>query len=659
MTLDGSGSEDIDDGIATFAWTQLDASDETTVTLDDATRATPTFTAPNTPGETLTFQLTVTDYAGQSDTDTVTITIIKDSDITDYYVTSVEDEAGCISFSEKIADGGGNALGLPDYVPDSEGDCSGWDTGTGYLVVKFNNPLEDTEDLDDLAIAHCGSGEAEILASTDGEAWTSLGTLPAGDDACEDLSYATYDFSDAAIDEVQYIRIEKTGAEARFVDAVFVPVRVYGATAEDTDDEYPDGCVDWVAKQADEGENALGEPDYDDSTAGIGNCSGWMVEAGRLTIGFDKPFFDGTGDDLNVYHFGRGGANVQVSTDGIEWIDLGELPAGINGGSQLDTAGYDLADAGVAWIQYVRINKTQVGYTYGRFIDAVEGIYGIPGATGAAGRDQTVTEGTAVTLGTDTEDDDATSVTYTWNQTGGKSVALSDDSAKNPQFIAPMVDGGKTELRFTVIRTEDSAETEDEVRIVVVDNEMSLSTDEETLFSQAEIVFNNDVGADNQELDTCAMGLSCEGGSLVYYETQNPDSTLSSDYVDDYDNRPKNIIYGLLAFDVKTDTVGGTAVVSIFLPQAASEDYRWYKYSENLGWIDFSRDAISDGTGDGAEFNSDRTVVTLTLTDGGPYDDDGLENGIVVDPSGLADASTVNAWHDEGGGGCFIGTLLD
>ncbi|BBO83653.1 hypothetical protein DSCO28_42190 [Desulfosarcina ovata subsp. sediminis] len=658
VTLDGTGSEDIDDGIATYAWTQVEASAAITVILDDATSPAPTFTAPDAPGESLTFELTVTDYAGQSDTDTVAITIIKASDITDYYATGVAEESGCISWEEQAADGGENALGLPDYVPDSEGDCSGWDSGTGYLVVKFNNPLEDTDGLDDLAIAHCGTGETEILASADGQAWTSLGTLPAGSDACEEVAYTAYDFSDADIDDVQYIKIEKTGSSARFIDAVFVPVRVYGATAEDTDDEYPDGCVDWVAKQADDGENALGEPDYDDSTAGIGNCSGWMVEAGRITIGFDKPFFDGQGDDLNVYHFGRGGANVQASTDGLEWISLGELPAGINGGSQLDTAGYDLADAGITWIQYVRINKTQVGYTYGRFIDAVEGIYGIPGATGAAGRDQTVTEGTAVTLGADADDDDSESVAYTWKQTGGLSVALSDDNAKNPQFIAPMIDGGKTELRFTVARTEDSTETEDEVRIVVVDNGMTLSATEEDHFSEAEIVFNNDVGADNLDWTACNMGLSCEGGSVVFYEAQDPDSTLSSDYIDDFEDRPKNILYGLLAVDVKTDVIGGTAVVSVFLPEAAGSDYCWYKYSEDLGWIDFSRNALSDDSDNGAEFNADRTVVTLTLTDGGPYDDDGLANGIVKDPSGLADATTVNAWHDEGGGGCFIGTAL-
>jgi hypothetical protein len=360
---------------------------------------------------------------------------------------------------------------------------------------------------------------------------------------------------------------------------------------------------------------------------------------------------------LNIYHFGRGGANVQVSTDGLVWVSLGELPAGINGGSQLDTAGYDFADAGIAWVQYVRINKTKVGYTYGRFIDAVEGVYGIPGTTGAAGRDQTVTEGTSVTLGSD-EDDDSETVTYAWEQTEGVTVTLSDHSVKNPQFIAPMIHGDETVLRFTVVKTHDSGEIEDEVRIVVVDNGMSLSDAEQALFSQAEIVFNNDVGADNLDQTACTMGLACEGGNLVFYEAQDPDSTLSSDYIDDFNNRPKNIIYGLFAFDVKVPAMGNTAVISVYLPEPAPADYKWYKYSDDLGWIDFSRDTLSDGIGDGAAFNEDRTVITVYITDGGPYDDDGQTDGYIQDPSGLADSTTVRSWNNEGGGGCFIGTLF-
>jgi hypothetical protein len=57
--------------------------------------------------------------------------------------------------------------------------------------------------------------------------------------------------------------------------------------------------------------------------------------------------------------------------------------------------------------------------------------------------------------------------------------------------------------------------------------------------------------------------------------------------------------------------------------------------------------------------------VTLTLVDGGIGDDDGIANGIIVDPSGLATVSTALlptgaiGSNDFGasGGGCFITSL--
>jgi hypothetical protein len=72
VSLDGSGSSDPDGDTLTYAWTQTAG---TQVTLDDASSATPSFTAPDVgaDGETLTLELTVDDGNGHTATDTVNI----------------------------------------------------------------------------------------------------------------------------------------------------------------------------------------------------------------------------------------------------------------------------------------------------------------------------------------------------------------------------------------------------------------------------------------------------------------------------------------------------------------------------------------------------------------------------------------------------------
>ena len=80
VTLDGSGSSGLDGDGRTYAWTQTDG---TTVTLNDATAISPTFTAPNRLDENadLEFMLTVTDLGGASDTDSVQIGVATDAPV--------------------------------------------------------------------------------------------------------------------------------------------------------------------------------------------------------------------------------------------------------------------------------------------------------------------------------------------------------------------------------------------------------------------------------------------------------------------------------------------------------------------------------------------------------------------------------------------------
>ena len=74
VTLDGSNSYDEDDGIASYSWLQLRG---TSVSLSDSNASQTTFTSPpvGPGGESLTFQLNVTDFDGQQSSDTCIVNV--------------------------------------------------------------------------------------------------------------------------------------------------------------------------------------------------------------------------------------------------------------------------------------------------------------------------------------------------------------------------------------------------------------------------------------------------------------------------------------------------------------------------------------------------------------------------------------------------------
>jgi PKD domain len=75
VMLDGSSSTDEDGSIATYSWNQVGGPP---LELNDDQSVAPSFTAPNVDSnQQFTFQVSVTDNEGSSDTDTVNI-LVKD-----------------------------------------------------------------------------------------------------------------------------------------------------------------------------------------------------------------------------------------------------------------------------------------------------------------------------------------------------------------------------------------------------------------------------------------------------------------------------------------------------------------------------------------------------------------------------------------------------
>lgn len=95
---------------------------------------------------------------------------------------------------------------------------------------------------------------------------------------------------------------------------------------------------------------------------------------------------------------------------------------------------------------------------------------------------------------------------------------------------------------------------------------------------------------------------------------------------------------GLIAYTVKGISAGGTAVVSIIYPDLLASSSKVYMVNA-AGFHEFTNVV------------TDESTVSLTITDGGRGDADGVANGVIVNRVG------VGVRSNGGGGGCFIATV--
>ena len=91
------------------------------------------------------------------------------------------------------------------------------------------------------------------------------------------------------------------------------------------------------------------------------------------------------------------------------------------------------------------------------------------------------------------------------------------------------------------------------------------------------------------------------------------------------ENKPKlDFLHGFFSFNITGLPAGETVVVTITLPEAVPVGTQYWKCHDGA-WLDVTS-LLGDDDGD--------NVLTLTLTDGGLGDDDGLPNGEIVEPGG-------------------------
>jgi len=83
--------------------------------------------------------------------------------------------------------------------------------------------------------------------------------------------------------------------------------------------------------------------------------------------------------------------------------------------------------------------------------------------------------------------------------------------------------------------------------------------------------------------------------------------------------------HGFFSFGITGVGIGGTVVVTITFPTPIPTNMQYWKYHVPEGWIDVTA-LVGSNDGD--------NVITLTLTDGGLGDDDGIADGVILDQGG-------------------------
>lgn len=128
-------------------------------------------------------------------------------------------------------------------------------------------------------------------------------------------------------------------------------------------------------------------------------------------------------------------------------------------------------------------------------------------------------------------------------------------------------------------------------------------------------------------------------------------------------NRPQ-ILTGVLSFKLRLQADAISASMTLYFTAPVPDNAVWYKYNLEEGWVPYPDHDQK------VRFSADRKSVTIHMEDGGEEDDDGVQNGVIVDPAGLG-YSVTSASEDDtsqisdiststggSGGGCFVDTVF-
>ena len=492
VTLDGTGSTDVDDMQLYYTWSQESGRP---VTLADITANKTTFTAPDVTdtSQRLTFLLNVTDGV-LYDTDTITVWINDNSGTnqkpttTHDSVTVQEDTTVVIPVLNNDSDL--DTLFVRDIVhPNANGTATITDRGRTITYTpnpEFSGPDEIAHTVSDGKEFSASLVTVTVVAVNDaptvnagaddtvngGTTVTLAGTATDVDSPTSSLSYAWSQTqgTDVTISNANTATATFTAPSVTTTETLIFVLNVTDGSAYGTD------TVSITVRGATPGNTA---PAAADDT-------GTVDEDGTTTIPVLDNDRDADDDSLTILQVTDplNGAATRSGTSIVYTPD--EHYHGTDSFVYTVSDGNGGTDTATVTVTVTPVNDAP---------------------TADAGTDQTVNENTTVTLNGTGTDIDGDTLSYSWTQTDGTSVSLSNDAIAGPTFTAPDVESSEI-LTFELTVSDGTLSSTDTVDITVdnvaPDNNAPTAVDDTaTVQEDTEItilVLSNDTDADGNTL---------------------------------------------------------------------------------------------------------------------------------------------------------------
>ncbi len=632
VTLNGSNSDDDDDrAVLVYAWTQSSGS---SATVTGADTAMPTFTAPEVGFDTtnaLVFDLVVTDTQGLVDTDQVIVNVSNEN-------------------LSPVADAG------PDQTVDEETD----------VVLSGANSTDPDLDIDDALTYAWAQTAGPALALTGADTATpsfvAPAVTPAGISATFELTVT--DRGGAMATDTVIVNVANVN-QPPVADAGPDQAVTEGATVDLSGDNSrdPDGGVTAFSwRQVSGVAITLSAPGDSNTTFVAPRISGTTAAIVlELTVTGNEGLRATDQVTVNVVDesaeppVANAGPDQTVTELALVMLD-GSASSDLDGNietflwSQTSGPAVELSSAMAIAPTFTapQVSGSGAALVFELQVVDADGISATDTVTinvsnggtapiSNAGSDQSVPEGTTVVLdASGSSDQFDPELAFQWRQLSGPAVVLSDPTAVAPTFVAPGIapeDSGIALVFEVAVTNDDGLSATDTVTVIVTDNGI--------------VGFADDVPTVEQP-DGTPAALTASGGSLVAITVIDPASITENA------GRPDGFFGALFDIRAVVPNPGDTVTVSIEFDAPLPANATWAKFSDLGGWRDF---------GANAAFSDDRTRVDITLTDGGNGDDDGMANGVIVDPSGPASfpevAEVVNLPAAEeperrSGGGCTV-----